>query len=52
MDAEHLRDRAIRIMTGRPTPADVAEAAVWARLAVSASISETGTRQETARADH
>jgi hypothetical protein len=54
LSAAELRARAIRRMEGyeRPSPQDIAEADVWARLAISAAISETGNRQETARADH
>jgi hypothetical protein len=44
LTAAQLRDRAIRrLSTPRPTPEDVALADVWARLAISAAISETGT---------
>ena len=45
MTAAELRDRAIRRLTAspRPTPDDITEAGVWARIAVSAAISETGT---------
>jgi hypothetical protein len=45
MTAAELRDRAVRRLTStpRPTPSDIAEADAWARLAISAAISETGT---------
>ena len=44
LTAAELRDRAIRRLTGHPpTPDLVAEADVWARLAISAAISETST---------
>lgn len=45
MTAAELRARAIRRLTAspRPTATDVAEADTWARLAISAAISETGT---------
>jgi hypothetical protein len=44
MTAAELRDRGVRRLTAssRPTPGDIAEADAWARLAISASISETG----------
>jgi hypothetical protein len=44
MTAAELRDRAIRRLTAspRPTPDDIAEADAWARIAISAAISETG----------
>ncbi|CAG6392752.1 hypothetical protein NMG29_06550 [Streptomyces cocklensis] len=45
MTAAELRDRAVRRLTAtpRPTTEDIAEADAWARIAISASISETGT---------
>jgi hypothetical protein len=44
MTAAELRDRAVRRLTStpRPTAEDIAEADAWARLAISAAISETG----------
>lgn len=43
MTAAELRARAIRLLrNARPTAADVAEADAWARVAISAAISETG----------
>jgi hypothetical protein len=44
MTAAELRDRAVRRLTAssRPAPTDIAEADAWARLAISAAISETG----------
>jgi hypothetical protein len=50
MTAAELRDRAVRRLTStpRPTPDDVAEADAWARIAISAAISETGARPEQA----
>jgi len=51
--AAELRDRAVRTLTAstRPTPSQVAEADVWARIAISAAISEssqTATTEENA----
>jgi hypothetical protein len=50
MTAAELRDRAVRRLTSipRPTPDDIAEADAWARIAISAAISETGARPEQA----
>jgi hypothetical protein len=50
MTAAEARDRAVRRLTAtpRPTPGDIAEADAWARIAISAAISETGTRPEQA----
>lgn len=45
MTAAQIRERAARRMSQpRPAPEDIAEATAWALLAISAAISETGTR--------
>jgi hypothetical protein len=47
--AAELRDRAVRTLTAstRPTASDIAEADAWARIAISAAISESGTSTST-----